>query len=90
MIDGARAEGQVNAAIQSAWTPDGLKLLEDAIQREYGVALKINFTPVQNYIQRFAELSSELAADTTPSFDLQPDLRRQRADDAATRTCWSR
>ncbi len=70
VIDGARTEGQVNAAIQSAWTPDGIKQLEDAIQREFGVQLKINFTPVQNYIQRFAELSSELAADATPSFDL--------------------
>jgi iron(III) transport system substrate-binding protein len=70
VIDGARVEGQVNAAIQSAWTPDGIKQLEEAIQREFGVAIKINFTPVQNYIQRFAELSSELAADTTPSFDL--------------------
>jgi iron(III) transport system substrate-binding protein len=70
VIDGARAEGQVNAAIQSAWTPDGIKQLEDAIQREFGVAIKINFTPVQNYIQRFAEMSSEVAADTTPSFDL--------------------
>src|SRR5436190_7383589 len=38
VIDGARAEGQVNAAIQSAWTPDGIKQLEEAVQREYGVA----------------------------------------------------
>jgi ABC-type Fe3+ transport system substrate-binding protein len=70
VIDGARAEGQVNVALQSAWTPDGIRALEDAVQREFGVQVKINFTPVQNYIQRFAELSSELAAGTAPSFDI--------------------
>jgi iron(III) transport system substrate-binding protein len=70
VIDGARAEGQVNVALQSAWTPEGIRALEEAVQREYGVQIKINFTPVQNYIQRYAELSSELAAGTAPSFDL--------------------
>src|SRR5262245_43208413 len=70
VIDGARAEGQVNAAIQSAWTPEGIKQLEEAIAREYGVQLKINFTPVQNYIQRYAELSSEMTAGVNASFDV--------------------
>jgi ABC-type Fe3+ transport system substrate-binding protein len=70
VIDAARTEGEVNVALQSAWTPEGIRALEEAVQREYGVAVKINFTPVQNYIQRFAELSSELAAGTTPSFDI--------------------
>jgi ABC-type Fe3+ transport system substrate-binding protein len=70
VIDGARAEGVVNAVIQSTWTPDGLRQLEDAVQREYGVAIKINFTPVGNYPQRLGELASELGAGATPSFDL--------------------
>ncbi|HEY7067743.1 MAG TPA: extracellular solute-binding protein [Chloroflexota bacterium] len=70
IVDAARAEGEVNAVIQSSWTPEGLKQLEEAIQREYGIAIKINHTPVQNYPQRVAELSSELAAGTTPSFDV--------------------
>jgi ABC-type Fe3+ transport system substrate-binding protein len=70
VIEGARAEGQVNAALQSAWTPEGIRQLEDAVEREYGVRIKINFTPVQVYPQRLAELTSELAAGLTPSFDL--------------------
>jgi hypothetical protein len=70
VIDGARAEGQVNAVIQSTWTPEGLRLIEEAIQREYGVQIKINFTPVGNYPQRLGELASELGAGTTPSFDV--------------------
>src|SRR5205807_44418 len=57
VIDGARAEGEVNVALQSAWTPEGIRALEEAVQREYGVQVKVNFIPVQNYIQRFAELS---------------------------------
>ncbi|HEY7061572.1 MAG TPA: extracellular solute-binding protein [Chloroflexota bacterium] len=70
VIDAARAEGEVNVALQSTWTPEGIKQVEEAVQREYGVQVKINYSPVQNYIQRYAELSSELAADTTPSFDI--------------------
>lgn len=70
IIDAARAEGQVNAVIQSSWTPEGIKQLEEAIQREYGIQVKVNHTPVQNYPQRVAELASELAAGTTPSFDV--------------------
>jgi ABC-type Fe3+ transport system substrate-binding protein len=70
VIDGARREGQVNAVIQSTWTPEGLRLLEEAVQREYGVALKINYTPVGNYPQRLGELASELGAGATPSFDV--------------------
>lgn len=70
VIDGARREGEVNAAIQSSWTPEGLRELEAAIEREYGVRVKINYSPVQAYPQRLAELSSEVAAGVTPSFDL--------------------
>ena len=70
VIDGARAEGQVNALLQSTWTPDGLRQLEDAVEKEYGVRLKINFTPVGNYAERAPTLLSELAANVTPSFDL--------------------
>jgi ABC-type Fe3+ transport system substrate-binding protein len=70
VIEGARREGEVNALIQSTWTPDGIRQIEDAVEREYGVRLKINFTPVGNYPQRIATLASELAANTTPSFDV--------------------
>jgi ABC-type Fe3+ transport system substrate-binding protein len=70
VIDGARREGEVNALIQSTWTPDGLRQLEDAVEKEYGVRIKINFTPVGNYPQRVATLATELAANTTPSFDV--------------------
>jgi iron(III) transport system substrate-binding protein len=70
VIDGARREGEVNALIQSTWTPDGIRALEEAVEREYGVRLKINFTPVGNYPVRVASLLTELEANITPSFDL--------------------
>jgi len=70
VIAAARAEGEVNALLQSTWTPEGIKQLEDAVEREYGVRIKIHFTPVMNYLQRVPELLAELAANITPSFDL--------------------
>jgi ABC-type Fe3+ transport system substrate-binding protein len=70
VIDAARAEGQVNAAIQATFTQDTIQQLEAAIEREYGVRIRINFTSVGNYGVRAAELLTEVAAGATPSYDL--------------------
>ncbi|HZR97187.1 MAG TPA: extracellular solute-binding protein [Chloroflexota bacterium] len=70
VVDAARAEGEVNATIQTTFTQDTIARLEEAIEREYGVRLKINFTPVGNYAQRAAEWLGEVQANTTPSYDL--------------------
>jgi ABC-type Fe3+ transport system substrate-binding protein len=70
LIDGARAEGEVNAALQSTWTAAGIRALEDAVEREFGVRVKVNFTPAGNYVQRLGALLNELDANVTPSFDL--------------------
>jgi len=70
VIDAARAEGEVNAALHTSWTPDGIQRLEDALEREYGVRIRINFTPIVNYGQRSAELLTEVGAGATPSFDV--------------------
>jgi iron(III) transport system substrate-binding protein len=70
VIDGARAEGEVNATIQTTFTAETIQRLAEAIEREYGVRLRIHFTPVGNYPQRAAELFSELAANARPSYDL--------------------
>jgi ABC-type Fe3+ transport system substrate-binding protein len=70
VIDGARQEGQLNVTMTSAWPPDGLRALEAEIEREFGVRVQIHFTPVGSYPQRVGSLLAELAANTTPSFDL--------------------
>ncbi len=70
VVDGARAEGVVNATIQTTYTPDTIQQLEDAIEREFGVRIKINFTPIGNYGPRSSELVSEVQANVTPSYDL--------------------
>jgi iron(III) transport system substrate-binding protein len=92
VIDGARAEGQVNATIQTTFTPDTIARLEDAIEREYGVRLKINFTPVGNYAQRAAEWLGEVQANTTPSYDLYQSSDTTsatlRKNDAAEAVNW--
>src|SRR5689334_975761 len=71
VIDGARAEGgEVNILLSSIWTPETLKLLEEAVERDYGVRLRINRTPSTNYGAHAAQLMSELQAGATPSYDL--------------------
>ena len=70
VIDGARAEGEVNILLSSIWSPETLKLLEEAVERDYGVRLKINRTPSTNYGAHAAQLLSELQANATPSYDL--------------------
>jgi ABC-type Fe3+ transport system substrate-binding protein len=70
VIDAARAEGEVNATIHTSWSPDGIRQLEDAIEREYGARIRINYTPIGNYVQRASSLFSEVEAGATPSFDL--------------------
>jgi iron(III) transport system substrate-binding protein len=70
VIDSARAEGEVNILLSSIWTPETLKLLEDAVERDYGVRLKINRTPSTNYGAHAAQLLSEQQAGATPSYDL--------------------
>ena len=70
VIDAARAEGEVNATIHTSWSPEGIKQLEDAIEGEYGVRLRVNFTPIGNYTQRAAQFLAEVEANATPSFDL--------------------
>src|SRR6266849_326212 len=70
VIDGARAEGEANILLSSIWTPEALKQVEDAVEREYGVRLKMNRTPSTNYGAHAATLLSELAANATPSYDM--------------------
>jgi hypothetical protein len=70
VIDAARAEGQVNATLHTSWTPEGIARVEDAIEREYGVRIKVNYQPIINYVQRASEVLGEAQANVTPSFDL--------------------
>src|SRR5581483_4634279 len=70
VVDAARAEGEVNATLHTSWTPEGIQRVEDAIEREYGVRIKVNYQPIINYVQRAAELLGEAQANVTPSFDL--------------------
>ncbi len=60
----------MNATLHTSWTPEGIQRLEDALEREYGVRIKINYQPIINYVQRAAELLGEAQANVTPSFDL--------------------
>ncbi len=70
VIDGARTEGTAHILLSPIWTDDTLRLVEDAIERQYGVRIKISRTPTNNYPVHATTLMSELAANVTPSYDL--------------------
>jgi hypothetical protein len=70
VIDGARGEGTANILLSSIWTPEALREVEDAVEREYGVRIKTNRTPSTNYGAHAATLISEVQANATPSYDL--------------------
>src|SRR6266576_5784175 len=70
VVDAARAEGLVNATLHTSWTPEGIQRVEDAIEREFGVRIRVNYQPIINYVQRASELFGEAQANVTPSFDL--------------------
>src|SRR5262245_3705859 len=59
VVEGARREGQANILLSSIWSDDTLRMLEDAIDREYGERIKLNRTPSTNYGQHSALLISE-------------------------------
>jgi ABC-type Fe3+ transport system substrate-binding protein len=70
VIDGARAEGMAHILLSSIWTDETLRLVENAVEREYGVRLRIERTPSTNYPVHAAQLMSEQQASATPSYDL--------------------
>jgi iron(III) transport system substrate-binding protein len=70
IVEGAKAEGTVDVAIQSSLTPRGVAAVQDAIRGKYGFDLKINYSPTRSYPKIQAQALTEHKAGAPPSFDL--------------------
>jgi len=70
VIEGAKREGVVDAALQSSLSPRGIAAVQDGIRKQYGIDLKINYTPTRSYPRIHAQALTELKAGAPPSFDL--------------------
>ncbi len=71
VIAAARAEGEINILLSSIWTEEAIEEVLAAVEREYGVRLKVNRTPSTNYAAHAQTLISELNASASPSYDFQ-------------------
>ena len=70
VIEGAKREGVVDAALQGTLTPRGVTAVQEAIRKKYGVDLRINYSPARSYPEIEAKALTEHKAGVPPSFDL--------------------
>ena len=70
VIESARSEGVVDAAMQSSLTPRGVTAMQELMRGKYGFDLKINYSPTRSYPKIQAQAHTEHQAGTPPSFDL--------------------
>ena len=70
LIEGARQEGVVNFAGPPSLTPTGAQALMDALNKKYGLNLKMNFIPQNSYNRLVSQIIAESQAAQTPSYDV--------------------
>lgn len=70
LIEKAKREGVVDAALPASLTERGARAVAEGIRQKYGVDLKINYTPSQVYAQISAQAVTEHKTGVPPSYDL--------------------
>ncbi|MDP2727970.1 MAG: ABC transporter substrate-binding protein [Dehalococcoidia bacterium] len=69
-IEGARKEGVVRANIMTTLGEKGAQRLTQALNKKYGLDLKMEYTPTANMSQVVAQAMTELKTGGTPSWDI--------------------
>jgi len=69
LIGGARKEGQLNVLLPSTATPELVRGLEAAMNKYYGLNLKISHTGAGSYTKVVSLVVAEHRVGTTPTFD---------------------
>ena len=69
LVEGARNEGQLNVLLPSAATPELVRGLEAAMNKYYGLNLKISHIVTENYTKATSILITEHKTGTKPTFD---------------------
>ena len=70
VIEGAKREGVVDAALQSSLTPRGVAAVREGIRKKYGFDLKINYVSLSSFPKVQAQALTEHGAGVPPTFDL--------------------
>lgn len=70
LIEGARQEKEVDFAGPASLTPAGAQALMDALNKKYGLNLKMNFTALTSYTRLMAQIIAEAQSAQTPTFDV--------------------
>ena len=69
LVEGARKEGQLNVLLPSTTTPELVRGLEAAMNKYYGLNLKIGYTGAGAYTKVVSLVVAEHRVGTTPTFD---------------------
>jgi len=69
LVEGARKEGQLNVMLPSTATPELVRGLEAAMNKYYGLNLKISYTGAGSYSKVVSIAVTEQRVGTTPTFD---------------------
>jgi len=69
LIEGARKEGVLNAMLSTAVTPELVKALEAAMNKYYGVNIKVSYIAAESYTKTASLAATEHRTGTKPTFD---------------------
>ena len=69
LVEGARKEGQLNVMLPSTATPELVKGLEAAMNKYYGLNVKVSYTGAGSYSKIVSIAVTEQRVGTTPTFD---------------------
>jgi len=69
LVEGARKEGQLNVLLPSTTTPELVRGLEAAMNKYYGLNLKISYTGLGSLTKIVSLVVTEHRVGTTPTFD---------------------
>src|SRR3972149_11133939 len=69
LVEGARKEGQLNVMLPGQATPELVRGLEAAMNKYYGLNLKLSHTAVGSYTKAASILITEHRTGTKPTFD---------------------
>ena len=69
LVEGARKEGQLNVLLPSTVTPELVRGLEAAMNKYYGLNLKVSYTGAGSYTKIVSIAVTEQRVGTPPTFD---------------------
>src|SRR3989338_5275887 len=69
LVEGARKEGQLNVMLPGTATPELIRNLEAAMNKYYGLNLKISHTGAGSYAKAASIVITEHKTGTKPTFD---------------------